>query len=49
MGFLLHPIRTLFLIGAAFLAGVMYEKQQTGTRCLDTGGDMQAGVCRGVR
>ncbi|WP_425037793.1 hypothetical protein [Primorskyibacter sp. S187A] len=46
MGFLLHPIRTLMLVGGAFLAGVFYEKYETHQRCILAGGQVQEGVCR---
>ena len=47
MGIILHPIRTLVLVGLAFGAGMIYEKYQQNDRCLDAGGRMEARLCHG--
>lgn len=42
---LFRPIRTLIIIGIAFVAGIVYEKQSMRDRCLDQGGRITAGLC----
>lgn len=41
-------IRLPFLLGIAFVIGVFYERNAGLEKCLDAGGDMQRGICRGV-
>lgn len=48
MGFLFRPIRTLILLGIAFIAGVLYERFSMEDRCLDAGGAMQRNLCAGI-
>ena len=49
MRFLFRPIRTIVLIGAAFLGGVVYEKSSHADRCLNAGGNVKTGLCEGAR
>ncbi|ABG30954.1 hypothetical protein RD1_1310 [Roseobacter denitrificans OCh 114] len=42
------PIRLLFLILAAFLAGLLFERNNTSEKCRTAGGTMDAGLCRNV-
>lgn len=42
-----RPIRTLFLIGIAFLGGVFYERGNARTACLDDGGVWDNAACFG--
>ena len=49
MRFLFRPIRTIVLIGAAFLGGVVYEKSSHADRCLNAGGSVKTGLCEGAR
>ncbi|MFK7869148.1 MAG: hypothetical protein AB8B58_07910 [Roseobacter sp.] len=39
------PFRTLILIGAAFLAGVFFERGTQREACFAQGGDYAAGLC----
>ena len=32
----------------AFVAGQFYERSQTSERCATLGGDMDAGLCKGI-
>ena len=41
-------IRTILLIGAAFVTGVFYERNNARTVCLDGGGTWERGVCYGL-
>lgn len=42
---LFRPIRSLILIGAAFLAGFLYARNQISTECSANGGTMAGPVC----
>ncbi len=42
------PFRLIFLLGAAFLTGLLFERQSAGEACRGAGGSMDAGLCRGV-
>ena len=44
---MLRPIRTLVLLGLAFLAGVFFERQQQLDRCAAASGTMTNGLCLG--
>ena len=41
-------VRLPILFGVAFLVGVFFERNAALDKCLDAGGSMQSGVCRGV-
>ncbi|MEM9579176.1 MAG: hypothetical protein AAF891_00705 [Pseudomonadota bacterium] len=41
-------IRLPILFGVAFLIGVFFERNAALDKCLDAGGTMQKGICRGV-
>jgi ribose/xylose/arabinose/galactoside ABC-type transport system permease subunit len=43
-----RPIRLLFLIVLAFLTGVFMERQNVSEACAAAGGQMDAGLCRGL-
>lgn len=43
-----RPIRTLFLIGFAFLAGVLFERSNASETCLDGGGSWDNATCFGL-
>ncbi|MDW4497295.1 hypothetical protein R5H30_04825 [Sulfitobacter sp. D35] len=43
-----RPIRTLALIGIAFVAGVLYERASDSQSCTDRGGEMSERLCLGV-
>ncbi|XDA99144.1 hypothetical protein AB1M95_04340 [Sulfitobacter sp. LCG007] len=43
-----RPIRTLMLIGVAFLAGLFTERANQRESCLERGGEMSEGLCLGV-
>ncbi len=45
---MLRPLRTLFLVGMAFVAGLGVERHQNGERCGNAGGTMSAGLCIGA-
>lgn len=40
--------RTLFLIAAAFLAGIFYERSGQNGACVARGGEMSENLCLGV-
>lgn len=42
----IRRVRTIILIGLAFILGVGFERFQRTDRCLDAGGTMKAGLCR---
>ena len=42
------PIRLLILILFAFLAGVLFERNNTSEKCSTAGGQMDAGLCLGA-
>lgn len=42
-------IRMIFLVAAAFVAGVLYERNTLRTTCLDGGGVWEAGTCYGLK
>lgn len=44
---ILRPIRTLLVVGLAFIAGVLYERFQQGEACADQGGRINNGLCLG--
>lgn len=46
MRLLLRPVRSLLLIGAAFLAGMIYEKTEAVKRCDAHGGQLEKGICQ---
>ena len=41
-----RPIRTLFLILIAFVAGLLFERSQTAEKCRALGGAYSVGLCR---
>ena len=41
-------IRTILLIGVAFVVGVFYERNNVHTVCLEGGGNWERGVCYGL-
>lgn len=43
-----RPFRTLFLIGFAFLAGVLFERNKASETCLAGGGTWDAATCFGL-
>ncbi|WP_187430537.1 hypothetical protein ROLI_036670 [Roseobacter fucihabitans] len=43
-----RPIRSLILIGVAFVAGVFFEQATHRQACIDRGGDMSEGICLGA-
>ena len=43
-----RPIRLLFLVVFAFLAGLLFERNAASEKCAAAGGDMEAGLCRGA-
>ncbi|MEE4187091.1 MAG: hypothetical protein V2I76_01410 [Roseobacter sp.] len=42
------PIRLVILLGAAFLAGLLFERYNSSEKCVQAGGSMDAGLCRGA-
>jgi len=38
-------IRTTVLVLIAFVAGLLYERNQAAEACVDAGGEMHNGVC----
>ncbi|MGH1578130.1 hypothetical protein [Planktotalea sp.] len=42
---LLHPIRTLFLVTIAFVAGMVYERTREAERCVDRAGVLSDLLC----
>ncbi len=42
---LLHPIRTLFLVTIAFVAGMVYERTREAERCVDRAGLLSILLC----
>ena len=49
MGLLLHPFRLILIVGAGFVAGLMFERSSMNDRCLDRGGSVDRGICTGVK
>lgn len=41
-------IRLPFLLGIAFVVGVFYERNAALENCVELGGELNSGVCRGV-
>lgn len=41
-------IRMPVLFGVAFVVGVFFERNAALDKCLDAGGTMKSGICRGV-
>jgi hypothetical protein len=41
-------IRLPILLGTAFVIGVFYERNAALDKCLNAGGTMKSGICRGV-
>ena len=41
-------IRTAILVMIAFVAGLLFERSQTGEMCDAAGGTMSAGLCKGA-
>lgn len=41
-------IRTILLVGVAFVVGVSYERNAVRTACLDGGGTWERGACYGL-
>lgn len=46
---LFRPVRTLFIILIAFVAGIFFERQSHADQCLDLGGKMKNGFCIGAK
>lgn len=44
-----RPVRWVILLGAAFVAGLVYERSEARTRCLDMGGVMDGALCIGAK
>lgn len=40
-----RPLRTLFLVLAAFVAGIFFERGAQREACLEAGGSYAAGLC----
>jgi len=49
MGLLFHPFKLVILIGAGFVAGLVYERSVLGDKCENSGGTMEKGVCIGAQ
>lgn len=49
MGLLFRPFRLIILIGAGFLAGLMFERNSMSDRCADRGGAVARGICIGAK
>lgn len=50
MGLIFKPVRTILILGTAFVSGVLYERNSATDRCLDAGGHVaNSGFCEGVR
>ena len=41
-------VRLIIFVLLAFVAGQFYERSQTSERCAIFGGDMDAGLCKGI-
>jgi hypothetical protein len=41
-------IRLIIFVLLAFVAGQFYERSQNSERCATLGGDMDAGLCKGI-
>jgi len=46
---MLRLIRILVLLGAVFVAGILYERNGMADNCLDRGGHVVNGICLGAR
>jgi hypothetical protein len=42
-------LRILILLGAVFVAGILYERNGMTDNCLDRGGNIEKGICIGAR
>lgn len=42
-------LRFLFLLGAMFVAGIIFERNAHADNCLDRGGKVERGICIGAR
>lgn len=40
--------RLITFVLLAFVAGLFYERNQVSERCATLGGDMNAGLCKGI-
>ncbi|MCI2395104.1 hypothetical protein [Aliiroseovarius sediminis] len=49
MGLLFRPFRLILIIGAGFLAGLLFERNAMTDRCLDRGGAVDRGICTGAK
>ncbi|MHA6266299.1 hypothetical protein [uncultured Aliiroseovarius sp.] len=47
MGLLFRPFRLILIVGAGFLAGLLFERNSMTDRCLDRGGAVDRGICIG--
>ncbi|GIR83713.1 MAG: hypothetical protein VXX75_03600 [Pseudomonadota bacterium] len=43
---LFRPLRLLIIIGAAFIAGIIYEKQKYKEMCGEIGGTLTESICK---
>ncbi|WP_162797883.1 hypothetical protein SuNHUV7_08670 (plasmid) [Pseudoseohaeicola sp. NH-UV-7] len=43
---MLRPVRTLIMLVAVFMAGVLFERSQNGQACDRLGGQFESGICR---
>ncbi|MDW3224514.1 MAG: hypothetical protein R8G34_16820 [Paracoccaceae bacterium] len=43
-----RPIRTLILIGIAFVSGIIFARELQRDTCIDRGGEMSDGICLGA-
>ena len=46
---MLRLLRFLFLLGAAFVSGIIFERIAHTGNCLDRGGNVERGICIGAR
>lgn len=44
-GFMFGLIRLAILLPVAFVAGLLFERSNTGMACAEAGGDMRDGIC----
>ena len=45
---LIRPLRTVFFVAAAFVAGMFYERLNMDERCAARGGEPRGGLCVAV-
>jgi len=42
---MLRPVRTLIMMVAVFMAGVLFERSQNSKSCATLGGEFESGLC----